>query len=347
MKRKIVQLNIDELRPGMILVNEVQQNRKVLMAKDTILTESILDQLKNLYILEKIEVYEEYESNESKSVKSLEHKFNEISFSLQQVYTNINALQKNNIREVRELCTKIQSQAQESSVIIKDVVFYGSKNDPIYRHGINVAVLSNLIGKWIGLEENRLNLLTYAAIMHDIGKVKIDSKITEKTKPLTVSEQEVMQTHCLLGYNIVKDINFLDKSVGQAILMHHEREDGSGYPLGLTGDKIFDFSKIIAIADVFDSLNSNRYLKASNGPFETIRIIRNESFSKLDYKYCDIFIKHLLNYYIGENVLLNTDEVCQIIQMDINNLERPLILKENEFVDLRQDKELYIKSLIV
>ncbi|SFD00364.1 HD-GYP domain-containing protein [Clostridium uliginosum] len=347
MKRKIRTLSVNKLEAGMILVNEIQQNRKVLIAKDTVLTDSIISQLERAYILEKIEVYEELESNEAKSVRCMQNKFNEISLSLQQVFNNISKLQKTNIKEVRELSTQIQDEAKESNIIIKNVVFYGSKNDPIYRHDVNVAAISNLIGTWMGLEQNKLSLLTYAAVLHDIGKIRIDSKISKKLKPLTVTEQEIMQQHALLGYNIVKEIDFLDNSVSHAVLMHHERLDGSGYPLGIRGDAISEFAKIIAIADVFDSINSNRYYKKSRGPFEAIEIIKQESFSKLDYKYCDIFLKHLLNYYIGEHVLLNTNKICKIIQMDINDLERPLVFADNEFINLRENKDLYIQSLIL
>lgn len=129
--------------------------------------------------------------------------------------------------------------------------------------------------------------------------------------------------------------------------MHHEREDGSGYPLGLKGDAIHDFGKLIAIADVFDAINSNREYKRKKAPFEALQIVKNESLGKLNYEYVKVFLEHVVNYYLGEEVILNTGEKCKIIQMNTNDLERPLVLKDGEFIDLRKQKELYIKELLL
>ena len=129
--------------------------------------------------------------------------------------------------------------------------------------------------------------------------------------------------------------------------MHHEREDGSGYPLGLKGDAIHDFGKIIAIADVFDAINSNRGYKRKKAPFEALQIVKNESLGKLDYEYVKVFLEHVVNYYLGEEVILNTNEKCKIIQMNTNDLEKPLVLKDGEFIDLEKQKELYIKELLL
>ena len=116
--------------------------------------------------------------------------------------------------------------------------------------------------------------------------------------------------------------------------MHHEREDGSGYPLGITGEKIHYFAKIIAIADEFDVMNSDEAYKNKRGPFEILEIIKEKSLGKLDYEYSKIFLEHIVNYYMGEDVILNTDEKSKILQMNVNNLARPLVLKDGEFIDL-------------
>ena len=230
-----------------------------------------------------------------------------------------------------------------TSLIIKNIILHGSGKDSIYRHGVNVAALSALIGKWIGYDEKRLNLLVYSAMLHDFGKTKISRKILEKKEPLTKAESDLIKTHPTEGYKIIKEIPFLDKSVSYGVLMHHEREDGSGYPLGLKGEAIHEFGKIIAIADVFDAINSNRGYKNKKAPFEALQIVKNESLGKLDYKYVKVFLEHIVNYYLGEEVILNTGEKCKILQMNINDLENPLVFKDGEFIDLDKHKDLYIK----
>ena len=129
--------------------------------------------------------------------------------------------------------------------------------------------------------------------------------------------------------------------------MHHEREDGSGYPLGLKGNQIHQFGKIIAIADVFDAINSDRGYKRKKAPFEALQIVKNESLGRLNYEYVKIFLEHIINYYLGEQVILNNGDKCKIIQMNINDLERPLLLKDDNFIDLSKCKELSIKELLL
>ncbi|XOQ59327.1 MAG: hypothetical protein ACFWUI_06260 [Clostridium sp.] len=129
--------------------------------------------------------------------------------------------------------------------------------------------------------------------------------------------------------------------------MHHEKMDGSGYPLGITGDKIHKFAKIIAIADLFDEVNSNKYSQNISGPFEALKVIQEQSLGKLDCEYCNTFLNHVINYFIGENVLLNNKKSCKVIQININNLTQPLLLDEDGFLDLKKEKDLYVEKLVI
>jgi len=252
------------------------------------------------------------------------------------------------MNEIREFSQKIQNELTPKSIVIKNIVLYGSGSDVIYRHGVNVAALSSLLGGWIGLEKSQLNLLVYSAILHDFGKTKIEHReLLEKESLLSKSEFNVIKKHPTLGYKIIKEIAFLDKAVSYGVLMHHERLDGSGYPLGLKGESIHPFAKIIAIADVFDAINSDRVYRKKKLPFEALQIVKNESLGKLDYEYVKIFLEHIVNYYTGEEVLLNTNEKCKIIQMNINNLDKPLVLKDGDFIDLEKEKNMYIKEMML
>jgi len=251
------------------------------------------------------------------------------------------------IEGIRSFSKQIQGELKSTSAVIKNIVLYGSGNDVIYRHSVNVAALSSILGRWIGLDENTINLLTYSAILHDYGKTKVDKDILNKVNPLTKNEIKEIKGHPVIGYNEIKKVQFLDNSVGYGVLMHHERLDGSGYPLGIKEDKIHPFAKIIAIADVFDAVNSNRVHKKSRGPFEALEIIQKESLGKLDYKYCKIFLEHIVNYYMGESVLLNTNKVCKIVQININDISRPLLFDGSVFIDLKQEKELYVEELVL
>lgn len=359
MSTKRKHLYVHELEPGMICGNEIKANGKILVGKGITITEYAINKLKENYIFNQIEVYYDDDDDESesisadsyhektKTVEEVEQSFSELTFDVEKILVNMDSLRVSGIDEVRRFATKIQSELKSASSVIKTIVLYGSGSDTIYRHGVNVAALSTILGKWIGLNVSQLNLLTYAAVLHDFGKIKIDKRILEKPDVLTAKEFNEIKSHPTIGYNFIKEVPFLDKAVSYGVLMHHERTDGSGYPLGLKENQIHQFAKIIAIADVFDAVNSDRAYKKSKGPFEALEIIKKESLGRLDYEYCNIFLNHVVNYYMGESVMLNSGNVCKIIQVDPNNLSRPFLLDDSGFIDLKQQKNLYVEKLIL
>ncbi|WP_333886475.1 HD-GYP domain-containing protein [Clostridium sp.] len=349
-KKKLLQ--VSELKPGMILANDVVFENKVLLGKDMTITESSLIHLKHNYIIDKVEVYLEDDSIEpltfkTKTVEEIENTFNEFSSNLEDIFDKISHLKVSEIDEIRIFSKKIQDEFNSTGIVIRNIIFYGSGKNNIYRHSVNVAAISFILGKWLGLNEREINLLTYSAVLHDFGKMKLDKKILLKKTKLTSSECELLKTHSVIGYNFVKEIPYLDSSVSRGILMHHERMDGSGYPLGIKGDKIHKFAKIIAIADLFDRVNSNTYSKKINGPFDALKVIQEESFQKFDHAYCSMFLNHIINYFMGENVMLNNKHSCKVIQVHINDLTNPLLLGENGFLDLKKEKDLYVTKLTI
>ncbi|WP_252229635.1 HD-GYP domain-containing protein [Clostridium sp. ZBS15] len=355
MEKKLMLLKISDLKTGMVIGEDVQENNNVLLSKNVVISDKILNKLQTLYNIDEVWVYgedslekaENSKKNSEREFKKVEHKLNEICEDLHDVLDNTVELQKDSLKEIRKLISELQNVIKIPEILIDNLLFYGSENDSIYRHSLNVASISSLLGKWIGFEENKIKLLIYSALLHDIGKCKIDDKIINKSGRLNSKDLKKIKEHPVLGYKIIKKINFLDKSVSQSILLHHEREDGSGYPLGITGDKIPDFAKVIAIADVFEAINSNRCYRNKKSPFEAIQIIKEESFGKLDYNYCNIFLEHIVNYYIGREVKLNNNKIAKIVQMNINELDRPFIFLENEFLDLKENKDLIIEQFIL
>lgn len=363
-------LKVSQLKVGMVIAETIQINENKPIEKNSTLTSELLELLHKEEIIDEICIYKtkkyynpDFENSENETsennlsstkraslcetVSILEKSFNSIAINLNQTFFKLGKFKNTNMDEVRIISKQLQEKMTDLNALINDIVFFWSGADSIYRHSINVAVLCNLLGRWIGLEDKKVLLLTYSGLLHDIGKTQIDSTIFSTNNTLSEEEFKKVKAHPLLGYNIVKEINFLDKSVAQGILMHHERLDGSGYPLGIENDKISQFAKIIAIADVFDAINSNRSYRKKKLPFEALEIIKEESFGKLDYNYCNIFLHHMFSYYIGKDVILNNDKKAQIIQMDINNLDRPLILLEDNFIKLSENRDLDIREFIL
>lgn len=349
-KKKFVPIN--ELKPGMVSSMNISFEGTTLLAAGVTITETIIDKLKKNYIVDKIEVYLENNSTETlilkvKTVKELENTFNEFSSNLENIFENLSTLKIPKTYEIRVFAQKIMDELNVVGTVIKNIMVYGSINDTIYRHSVNVAATSFILGKWLGLNEKELNSLTYSAILHDFGKTDISMDILNKEGHMTQDEYEIFKTHPVLSYHFIKEIPYIDPKISQCVLMHHERIDGSGYPLHIKGSEIPKFARIIAIADLFDEAISKRCSQEIRGPLDVLKLIKDESLSKLDCNYCNMFLSHIVNYYMGETVMLNDQRICKIIQLQMNDLTNPLLLDDNGFLDLAKEKDLYVTHLVV
>ena len=124
--------------------------------------------------------------------------------------------------------------------------------------------------------------LWFTGVFHDIGKCKVPPEILNKPDNLNEKEWSIMKQHPVYGYNILKKNNVLSKDVLLGALMHHERKDGSGYPLGLKGNTIHTYGKIVAVADIFDAMMSDRVYRKKRPPLQVAEYIEDRSLDSLD-----------------------------------------------------------------
>lgn len=219
-------------------------------------------------------------------------------------------------------------------------------DDLTYVHCMNVSLICNIFGKWLSFNEADLKVVTLAGLLHDIGKLTIPENILKKPSKLNDSEYNIIKTHTLKGYNILKSQN-IDARVKNAALMHHEREDGSGYPLAYSGNKIDYFSKIVAIADVYDAMTSARVYRGPQCPFKVVEIFESEGFQKYDSKLILTFLENVCQTYINNRVVLNNGMQGDIVMLNKNSLSRPMIKTlDGSFINLVERKDLYIESLV-
>ena len=218
-------------------------------------------------------------------------------------------------------------------------------DDLTYAHSVNVALVASIIGEWLGYSEEDVHVLTLCGLLHDIGKVRIPRKILEKPGKLTPTEFEVMKAHVNEGYDIIKDKD-IDSRVKEACLLHHEKCDGTGYPFGLTSEKIPDFAKIIAIADIYDAMTSDRVYRSAVCPFTVIHLMEQECFSTLDPKFALPFFKNVASSYIHNNVKLSNGETGEVVLINDRSLSRPVIRCKDKFIDLSAAPDLTITAIL-
>jgi putative nucleotidyltransferase with HDIG domain len=209
-------------------------------------------------------------------------------------------LQLKSRTEIGELATTFNFMSEELEHFVEDLKRAAAENrelfmnsiqmlagavdekDPYTRgHSDRVTKYSILIAKEIGQSEEFLEIVRVSAQLHDVGKIGIEDRILKKPGALTAEEFEIMKTHTTKGANILRSVSQLKEMI-PGIELHHESLDGRGYPHGLKGEEIPILPRIIAVADTFDALTTNRPYQQAHDADEALRIIRSVSGKRLD-----------------------------------------------------------------
>jgi putative nucleotidyltransferase with HDIG domain len=174
--------------------------------------------------------------------------------------------------EMIDLLTRVLDEDDES---LWSMVAVMQKHMATHSHAMNTALYGLALAKRIGMTVfEELRDVGRGSILHDIGKVKISATILDKPGPLTKDEWRIMRTHPAAGYDMIVRAMSETPSYAHIVAEHHERADGSGYPLGRRSGQVAQDSMIVAIADAFDAITSKRPYKDAESPFEALRIMR-------------------------------------------------------------------------
>ena len=219
-------------------------------------------------------------------------------------------------------------------------------DDYTFEHSLRVSILASMIGKWLGYNKEQLVELGQAAMLFDIGKMKIPDFILNKEKSITEDEFEVIKRHAQFGYSVLMKTLGVTNNIKYSALQHHERLDGSGYPLKLKAGQIHEFAKIIMVCDIFDAMISERPYREKVSPFKAAEYISWQSGTTLDSKVCYVFLSNLAEFFVGKKVRLSTGEEGTIIYVDVNFPTRPVVQVEERFVDLVKESTIQIDELM-
>ncbi len=259
-----------------------------------------------------------------------------------------------NIRETGELdLERIKHNVEEAlpdMIRNNDVLMrlnqLKESDDYTFQHSLRVSILATMIGKWLGYSQEELIELGEAGLLYDIGKMNIPDFIVKKEENVNAEEFELIKKHAQFGYSILLKTKGVSSNIKYAALHHHERMDGSGYPLRLRENQIHDFAKIIMVCDVFDAMITDRPYRKGISPLLAADYLSWSSGKLFDAEVCYIFVKKLSEYYVGKQVKLSTGEMGKIIFIDHNYPTRPLVQVGERFVDLAKDRSVHVEVLM-
>lgn len=338
-------LRTTNCEPGMILASDIVNDYgAVILYQNSRLDEYSINKLTNLG-LDFVKVYKSYEFKEKKQVV-IEAQYNNNLEEFKDIIRDISSGKTLDMNRINEVTVNLNNNFDS----ISDLIFCLSKvraiNEYTYTHSLNVSLLSSLLGSWLNLDHNQIEQLSYCGILHDIGKSKIPPEILDKTDPLTEKEFEEIKMHPVTGYKLLVNNGQIPRDVATAVLMHHEREDGSGYPFGLKSKQIHYYAKILAVADIYDAMTSNRAYKKRLPPFDVLEMYESEYLTKCDAGIMLTFLSHISSYYVGTTVMLNDGSTGEIVYINSNRISRPLIRTGNSIIDLSTSPQLKIVEML-
>lgn len=320
-----------------LAVNITTAKQQTLVRKGTVLTEKIIGRIKRYGIQS---VYVETEMDESTEDVDLVKDVIQPEVRSQSVHNIMKAIDRFQSRVVQEKKSLKYGDAGQglyegikdiSSDLIHEIML--SKNARImmndiktssdyhYKHSVNVAVLSLIIGTELGLNTTDLENLAFGALLSDLGVNQIDASILNKESALSDEEHVRLKKHVEESYLFLNNNTTLNAHVKSIVMHHHERVDGSGYPKGLTGDQIHPLAKIVMIADVYDALTSDRPHRPAYNQHEAIEYIMAHAHNHFDFKIANIFARKIMPYPVGTYVKLSNNQQGIILK---NNPQHPL-----------------------
>ncbi len=345
-----VSIPVNFCNAGEILAEDVHNDwGMVLVARNTIMNPYIKEKLlqmdiPNVWVYKAEEQESNYKEAKYQKVKST---YKSTVLTVKKFIDKLSSGEPVEYKTIKELSRTISDQAIETGHIIRCLTEIKNADEYSYTHCVNVAFYSMLIAKWLGFSGTGIREVIQAGLLHDIGKVKIPYDILNKNGKLTSDEFEIMKMHSIYGYNMLKDIPDMDQKIKDAVLMHHERFDGSGYPGMLRGELISLYARIIAVADVFDAMTQNRVYKQKVSPFDSFRMFLTTGISSYDITVLSAFMKNLSAYYIGTKVVLNTGATGEIVYVPPQDIVYPIVNVGSSIIDLSKEKELKVVNVFV
>jgi HD-GYP domain-containing protein (c-di-GMP phosphodiesterase class II) len=265
----------------------------------------------------------------------------------QDLFDKIKKTKKVPLLEITKELLPLVEQASSHPDVFQLLESVKAKDEYTHQHNIGVGVLSTLIGKWMKLTEPDIAILSMAATMHDVGKVLIPNEILLKPGKLTTEEFDEMKRHTTYGYEILMETEGLNPRIPLVALQHHERSNGTGYPLKLHDHELDPFSRIVAVADVFHAMSSKRPYHEPLPFHEVVDRMRQGSFGELDPRVVSVFLKKIIRHLVGSRVKLTDGRWGEVVFINPHDDTHPLVKVEGTFLDLSQDRQIHIQEIVV
>lgn len=347
---------IDKLQAGMILGRTVyKEDMSALLEEGTELTALLIQSLQERGVASVL-IFVEDKKDENEPPISIPDRSPNLDpayveaygVSLEEVRGLFEAARRNgkvDVQKTEQLTDNVLPLASGAKAVTH-LHNMASAGDYLLHHSLHVAILAGLMGNWLHMPKTKRRRLVTAGLLMDVGNLRLAPDLLAKRAPLLPEERRLMQKHPTLGYEMITGTELgQDWDIAHAILQHHERDDGSGYPNGTKKAEIDEFARILAILDMYDAMGTDRPYAKRRSPFDAFRILSDDVLnSKLDARFGFTFIRKVSHSLHGCWVSLTNGVRGKIIYIDEARLTSlPVVQTETgDFIDLN-DRKLGIR----
>jgi HD-GYP domain-containing protein (c-di-GMP phosphodiesterase class II) len=290
--------------------------------------------------------------------KDLLYLYSESVEKLEEIYENIRnnePVEGSDIdRIVNSLVPEVRNKKDE---IISFIILRGKGQTSLAKSSLNCMILCVLVAENLKVPNHKIIQIAIAAMLHDIGMMRIPRAIIEKDTKLSNDELKIMRTHPIHSYKIINKTLKYPEETARIALQHHERWDGKGYPKGLSGKEIDLPARIVSVVDAFEAMVSVRPYRNSMIGYKAMRQLLNDNSRRFDSEILKVFIKTMGIYPIGSIVLLNDASIGRVISVHSDSPLRPTLrlivdsngnkcVDDDVVINLLEEKNLFITRAI-
>lgn len=344
-----------QLKPGMKMDQSVVDRLgRNLVARGAIIDEYIIESLINLGVMnvyiQEGEVEDEEIIISTKAQDQIDKLYTEdrsklslsksvrerISHGIESIYSDTNV--ENMASTTASITNDLMDAIDSNNAIAIDIGELKTSDEYTFKHSVDVATISMILAKQQGLSRKEIYEIGICGLLHDVGKTKVPLEILNKPGRLDDEEFEIMKQHSVFGYRMIKDKPDFSEKICLGVLQHHEKINGSGYPMGVEEKQISPYARIISVADIYDALITERPYKQAFSKRDAVEMIMSMT-GELDIRAMRSFLESMILYPVGSIVELSNGEKAKVVKNSPHYILRPTVVgvQSGRVYDLGED----------
>jgi len=324
-------LLVKHARPGMVVARPVSLEGRTLLMSGVILTPHALRRLaelgiQTLYVRDPGDLDPKAiaETAEVVSERTREQAYQAVRQYMTKLKNGVTSLNVEGHRLSQAVAAIVDEVLANKDVVLQLAEVRGVEGY-LFSHSVGVAVTSTFLGIHLGLDRKSLIGMAVGALLHDVGKVRIEEALWNKPGKLSPEEMEKIRKHTEYGFEILRQNPAFDRRAAHVAYQHHERWDGTGYPRGLAGTQIHLWARVVAVVDVFDAMSTDRVYRPARPMHQVVGYIEGEAGKSFDPDVVRTFLARVAPYPVGSLVQLNTGQVALVVRLNDGVPARPVV----------------------